>query len=337
MHVLGTRGGGFGGLEKHFFDLCNGLAEEYDVVAVCHPDQAHGLSERVHFESLGRWASRRNPFTLLHLAGLIRLWKPDIIHAHAGRAASMVSSVRLWTNARRIATVHSCKRKYGVYRTFDSLIAVSQGVARPIPFPQVSVVYDGVRPPATVWGRASLAHQFGFNPHRPIAVSVGRLVPEKGFDVLLDAWCGVDAQLLIIGDGPEKSRLETQISRSGLRQTVQLTGFCSDLPSLLANADLAVISSRREGFPHILVEALAARIPVVSTAVPGAEETLPEQFLVPPEDAAALRTCILSTLRDVNSARKRYESVWRQAAERFSVENMVKSTAAIYFPETRAA
>jgi glycosyltransferase involved in cell wall biosynthesis len=337
MQVLGTASGGFGGLEKHFFDLCNGLAKDFEVIAVGHPDQAQGLGPDITFESLGRDTGRRNPFTLLRLARIIRRWQPDVIHAHANRAASMVGSIRFVSRARRVATVHGMKTSYRPYRSFHQVIAVSQGVAAPIPHPHVSVVYNGIAPPQLPrgLGRDYLQSQFPDLNHKPVAVAIGRLAHVKGYDILIDAWRAIDAQLLIVGDGPERSALQQQIIGAGLQQQVRLVGFRKDILPLLASADCSVMSSRREGFSYALVEALAARALVISTNVSGANELLPAEFLAPCADAPALRACLRRHLSNLPAARQAFAPVWEHAAEQLTVAAMIRNTAALYFPETQ--
>ncbi|SFH58579.1 glycosyltransferase [Planctomicrobium piriforme] len=336
MQVMGT-GNQYGGLEKHFFDLCNRLSADYEVVAVGHPDQAHGLKEGVHFESIGRHMGRRNPLTLFRMMNLIRRWKPDVIHAHANRAAEMVSHVKFCTRARCVATVHNIKQWHFAFRGFDQIIAVSRGVAASIPLKNVTVVYNGIRPPAAAetHQRSFLASQFQLSADKPIALSIGRLAHEKGYDVLIEAWKQIPAQLVIVGEGPERKKLESQIAAAGVSDRVRLAGFRKDVPALLASADMKIIASRREGFPYTLVEALMCRAVIVSTDVPGATEFVPAEYLAPREDMRALRNCILGTLSNLPAAKARYEPIWQTAARELTVETMVKNTVATYFPAAR--
>ncbi len=329
MQVMAS-GPGSGGIEKHFFELCNRLAADHSVVAVGHPAYRDGLQADVHFESLGRFIGRRNPATIFRMVQLQRKWRPDVIHAHASRAAAIVLQARPFTSAVRVATVHGLKRRPFVFRGFDRVIAVSRGVAAGLRGVQADVIYNGITLPTVSGANESPFPPSPVNPDGPVVVSVGRLDRVKGFDILADAWRGIDGRLLIVGEGPERPALESQIRDRGLGDRVQLLGFRQDVPDLLAQADLTVIASRREGFGYTLAEALLLRRLVVSTDVPAANEILPARFLVPCEDPDALRAAIVSTLSDQRAVEQAFEPVWEQAATAFTIDAMVAATARLY-------
>ncbi len=101
-------------------------------------------------------------------------------------------------------------------------------------------------------------------------VAVGRLNSQKGFDVLIDAFSRIHQRhphwrLRILGEGEERPRLEQQVLKRGLTQRVELAGRCSDALEQIARAGIFVLSSRYEGFPNVLVEAMACGRPVIST------------------------------------------------------------------------
>jgi glycosyltransferase involved in cell wall biosynthesis len=107
----------------------------------------------------------------------------------------------------------------------------------------------------------------------PVIVSVARLHRQKGLDVLLDALANRDgelgrAHLYVLGEGPERAALTAQAARLGLSNRVHMPGFIGDVVPYVAHADLFVLSSRWEGFGHVIVEAMAAGVPVVSTDCP---------------------------------------------------------------------
>ncbi len=132
----------------------------------------------------------------------------------------------------------------------------------------------------------------------------GRLSPEKGFEQLIEAARIVTAQdadagFVLFGDGPLHSALSRQIAAANLAERFVLAGFRGDLGKFLPHLDLMVLSSYTEGLPVVLLEALAAGVPVVSTAVGGAPEVVEEGrsgYLVPPGDPQALARRILDML-----------------------------------------
>ena len=131
---------------------------------------------------------------------------------------------------------------------------------------------------------------------QPVFASVGRLVEAKAFDVLLRALREVEGYLWIIGDGVLRAPLEKLAGELSLSDRVWFAGFRSDVPLLMSLADILVISSRREGFPLVLVESLHLHRPVVGTRVAGVEEILPAEWSCEPENPPALAALMLSLI-----------------------------------------
>lgn len=137
-------------------------------------------------------------------------------------------------------------------------------------------------------------------------VSAGRLVKEKGFDILIAAMGRLAAidqncRLTIYGEGPERANLEAQIAAAGLGETVLLAGHVDDLAPAMAEADLFVLASRREGFGNVLIEAMHQGVPVVATRCGGPDSFIANGdngWLVPPGDDQRLAERINDLLAD---------------------------------------
>ena len=147
----------------------------------------------------------------------------------------------------------------------------------------------------------------------PVAVAAGALIRRKGFDLLIDAWRPVaaarpDWRLRIYGTGEERASLQSRIERAGLTGVVSLEGFNRDMAARFDEASLFVLSSRREGMPMVLLEAMAAGLPVVAFDCPtGAAELLDggrSGVLVPVGDSAALADGILRVITDPAEQRR---------------------------------
>jgi glycosyltransferase involved in cell wall biosynthesis len=157
----------------------------------------------------------------------------------------------------------------------------------------------------------------------PRLISVGRLAAPKDWSTLLYALAALEpetfAELVIVGDGPDRERVEDELARSSLRRRVRLLGERDDVPGLLSDADVFVLASRSEGLPLSVIEAMAAGLPVVASDVGGVGELVREGetgLLVPPGDPAALGDALRLLLAD-RGLRRRLGSGGRERAKAF--------------------
>jgi glycosyltransferase involved in cell wall biosynthesis len=162
----------------------------------------------------------------------------------------------------------------------------------------------------------------------PIVVAAGRLSPEKGFDVLVEAAKRFlndvsTARGVVFGEGPERTRLQQKIDEFGLTERFRFLGFRDDVDALLPWAHLVVIPSLTEGLPNIALEAAAAGVPVVATAVGGTPEVVIDGctgFLVAPNDPVALARRIADLVTAPELARALGIAARRRVEEHFSFE-----------------
>lgn len=197
-----------------------------------------------------------------------------------------------------------------VFPKADGIVAVSQGAAddlaqfAKLDRRSIEVIYNPVvgSPPQRHAVECGPADWWQCSHKRLLAV--GTLKAIKGYDTLLDAFARlrerVDARLLILGEGSERAALEAQVERLGLQGQVSMPGFVLDPGPYYQRADLFVLSSNAEGFGNVVVEALAAGTPIVSTDCPsGPREILADgRFgrLVPVGDSAALAEAMAQSL-----------------------------------------
>jgi glycosyltransferase involved in cell wall biosynthesis len=191
-------------------------------------------------------------------------------------------------------------------------------------------------PPAASDARRAL----GLDPHRPVVGTVGRLEGRKGHDdflaaahVMCEGANGLRPQILIVGDGPWRTRLERQASELGLAESVRFTGGLADVRGSLAAMDVFVLPSRAEGMSNALLEAMAAGRPVVATAVGGTREVFDGDrtgVLVPPGDARALAAEVLRLLTDREQAARLAAAAQRWIAEKFSMSASIGRLEALY-------
>lgn len=262
----------------------------------------------------------------------------DLVHAH-GLRAGLVAAAALRLPGPRpplVLTLHNALQEDGgrlrgalqalervTVRGADLVLAVSSDLAanaRSAGARDVRV-FPALAPPLppAERGRAEVRAELQVPDGRPLVVAVGRLHPQKGYDVLLDAvrrWAGRDdAPLVVIaGDGPLQDELAARIAAE--RLPVRLLGRRGDVADLLGAADVCVLPSRWEGSPFTAQEALRAGIPLVSTRAGGIPELVDEgAALVPVGDATALADALDRVLADPAHAAALVEAGRRQAAE----------------------
>jgi GalNAc-alpha-(1->4)-GalNAc-alpha-(1->3)-diNAcBac-PP-undecaprenol alpha-1,4-N-acetyl-D-galactosaminyltransferase len=170
-------------------------------------------------------------------------------------------------------------------------------------------------------------------------ITVGRLAPEKGLDVLLSAFSRVagafpDWTLIVLGEGPERARLSELAERLGISDRVSFAGWIREPGDALARADLFVMSSRYEGFPNALLEAMACGLPAIATESLGAREIITPDIdgvLVPVDSVSELEAALRELMSD-DAARRRLSRAARAVSRRFSLEAVVRQWDEILAP-----
>ncbi|HYO75605.1 MAG TPA: glycosyltransferase family 4 protein, partial [Thermoanaerobaculia bacterium] len=203
---------------------------------------------------------------------------------------------------------------------------------------KVTVVHNGIelerfrRDRAAT--RARLEREFDIPPGRPILVTVSVLRPAKGIEFLLDAAKRVDnAVFLILGDGNKREEWQALAAQQGIGDRVRWAGYRTDVDTILAGCDALVHPSLDDAFPTVLLEAMAAGLPVVATRVGGIPEIVNDGatgILVPPGDAEALASGIEELLSDRERMRRMGALATDSAITRFSTAAWVSRLTAVY-------
>ncbi|GAB2920708.1 glycosyltransferase family 4 protein [Micromonospora polyrhachis] len=183
-------------------------------------------------------------------------------------------------------------------------------------------------------GRAAVRAEFGVTPHQKLVLSVGRLHPQKRYDLLVDAaarWRDLDPPpvVVIAGSGPSYLQLAARISTA--RAPVTLLGHRTDVADLLAGADLAVVTSDWEARQLFAQEALRAGVPLVATAVGGVPDLVGDAaVLVPPDDVDAVDRAVRELLADDERRTDLVRRGAAQAAAWPTEDDTVAAVAAVY-------
>ncbi|MBI3079215.1 MAG: glycosyltransferase family 4 protein, partial [Deltaproteobacteria bacterium] len=232
----------------------------------------------------------------------------------------------------------------------DRIITVSQGlreelvsleIARPGRIAVVPLGLD-LEPFEAVEGRRGhLRAGIGVSEKEPLVGIVGRLVPIKRHEDFLQAarlvlsrWDdGPTPRFVVVGDGEERSRLEELTKGLALESSVHFLGFCTDMPAIYADLDLLVLCSLNEGTPVAVIEALAAGVPVVATAVGGVGDVVVHGetgLLVPPRAPDALAEAVLRLLRDEALRRRLAREGSARVLQRYRVQRLVRDLVQLY-------
>lgn len=321
-----------GGLENHVLELANALAKKHQVHMIAHPKYQNRL-RAVSFHALDLTKSRRNLILLFTIIRLIREIKPDIVHAQANKAASIIATVKPFFagKIKTVATLHSLKRTLSAFEKFDWVIGVSTRVLKRLDKINKSVIYNGVVfDKNRIKGRDYLLEAFNLPTTHTLIVAIGRLVPVKRFDRLIEAFRGVEnAQLFLVGEGKERARLVQQV-KNNTQENIHFLGNRQDNIEILSAADLCVISSEREGFSYVMAESLLVATPVISTDVADMKKILPKDSVIAINDAEGLHHALLNACQDYENLVQSYQPVFEWANKHFKFANMLKQTEQVY-------
>jgi glycosyltransferase involved in cell wall biosynthesis len=355
------------GVGRHFFDLAEGLAAlGVEVVGIysprrldtaCRERLASGRLPPMHALPMRRAVHPGDALDLVRLVRLLRKLGPfDLLHAHSSKGGALGRLAARHLGIPSVYTPHAFvtldptlprwkRAMYGqverrLARFGSAVIAVSReevehAKALAIDPGKIHVVANGIAPPAFP-PRDEVRARLGISAQELVVGFVGRFSSQKAPEVMLDAFATVlrqrpDARLVMVGSGPLEEEVRRRIDQNGLGSKVKLLGDVV-ATTVMPAFDLFCLSSRYEGMPYVLVEALAAGLPIVSTQVGGANLCVePEQngLIVPPDDPGALAAGIASILSDPQR-RRRFATASSAIATRFTADRMVAETLEVY-------
>lgn len=299
---------------------------------------------------------------LAKLTRFIRRGRYHVVHTHSSKAGVLGRLAARWAGVPVVVhTVHGWgfhDGQHPAWRAFyialekladrccDRLIVVSRlnaekglaaGISRPEKYVIIHASVDVDRYAHPQIEPAAMRATLGIPADAPVVGTVGRLSPQKAPLDWMQAAAVVaqeipTARFVYVGDGPLRPQVEALVAELGLTDRVFLTGLRRDVPDLLGILDVFALSSRWEGLPLVIPQAMAAGVPVVCTRVDGTEEAIADGvtgLLVPPARPAALGEAIVSLLRDP-ARRQSLAAAGRRRAEDFGLQKMVADVAALY-------
>ena len=261
------------------------------------------------------------PAGLMRLRNVFKKRKPQVCQSflfHANffsRLAARAAGIPVVISGIRVAEREK-KRHLRLDRMTQSLVdryvCVSHGVAEfsaqagKIPLHKITVIPNGIDTTAYENAQKSDLTQFGCLPETQKVIVMGRLHRQKGIDWLVQTlphWLEprIDCELLIAGDGPERTEIEQTVAQQPCRNRIHFLGHSRDVPELLAASDLLLLPSRWEGMPNVVMQAMAAGLPVVATHVEGIDELLVQQPNVLGTPATSSQVCSFGDTDDFAS------------------------------------
>ena len=345
-----------GGAQTYVANLLPALAEEFDVVLAAHgsgPLTDAASAAGVRFVPLRHVRRPISPWQdlrgLLELHRLCRRERPDILHTNSSKAGVLgclagflagvpvrVFTAHGWafmafsgTKARFYLWTHRLIRRLATRIVCVAEQELALGVAVGACSVERSVViYNGIDVGAAIQARP--------DGDPPVVVTVGRLKAPKDYATLVQALGRLQAgsfRAVLIGGGPDRPLVEEAIREHGLETGVELLGERDDVPEQLAEADVFALSSTSEGLPLSVIEAMAAGLPVVATAVGGVPELVVEGetgLLAPARDPEALAQALGQLLDDRGLRERLGEAGRARAEERFDLPRFREAHIALY-------
>ena len=346
----------YGGIETHLRELCTGLASVVDVDVVVsnvgrnYVQEQDGDMRVTRIPTFARVASAPLSPRML---GFLRESPADLVHLHLPNPPAVIAYLLSGHRGKLVVTVHSdivrqrmmakllSPTLSAVLRRADAIVSFSPNrlehsavlqdyrdkchvIPHGIPFEQ----YDDV-------DRAQI-DEIRNRYQKPIVLAVGRLVYYKGFEYLIRAMRQIDAQLLLIGEGPLHQQLLEQVTASGVQDKVSFLGNVADLRPYYHACDVFALPSIAvsEAFGIVQLEAMACSKPVVNTQLPSGVPWVSQNGItgitVPPCDVDALAEAVSVLLSQPELAARYGQAARRRVEQEFATERMLARTLGLY-------
>ncbi|MBD3367981.1 MAG: glycosyltransferase [Candidatus Eisenbacteria bacterium] len=344
---------GFGGTERQLVDLATRLDRDRFEPVVCSLTERGPMAQELDAAGVRVVALEKRPGvasgTLARLTSFLRAERPALLHTFLfsanwrGVVAGRVARVPVVVTSYRNVDIHGRRPLLFVERALsgmpDYVTANAKAVGRHvekahgIDADRIRVIYNGVDFERLRPRDAGHARRAG-----KTVVMIASLTPKKDPLAFVEVASSVadrcaDVTFDVVGDGPLRGSMEELARSKGLGDRLRLLGQTKDVASVLAAADVSVLTSLKEGCSNVLLESMAVGVPVVVTDVGGNPELVEDGatgFVVPPGDPVALADRVVDILNDETLASSMGEAARRRARREFSTERMVERTTEFY-------
>lgn len=347
-----------GGIRQHLTQLLTGLDKHYNI-SICGP---YELKDWINFQGYQYYpidivdgiVLKKDIKAIGQLYKVFQTTRPQLVHIHGLKSVSLTVPAAKLSGVRRLLfTAHNCLPKphtkwyqitHGFFnrrllKALNRTIAVSDEVEQEylqfLAPERVVTIRNGVD-----WHRfADLKRlesreKLAIKPNSFVVGVVARLIPEKGLTTLLQAAAIIknilpNVRFVVVGDGPMQVQLENYSTVLALDSIVNFLGYRSDIPLLMTSWDLFVLPSQSEGFSVSVLEAMAAKLPVVVSDLPSMREmVVPSKsgLLFEVGNAPELAAAIIQLAKDRDKCKAMGEYNFRRVKSLFSNEQMIKAT-----------
>jgi len=367
LFVTASPGHVFGGGKQAFYNLISRLdRRRFNPLVAAAPtgryaEMLREVGVRLIPLAMNNRFDLRIPY---RLARIVREHAVTILHSHGGGRAdffvhltsklvnipvkitTVANLVERWFDVNPMQLCVYKKIQSKTEKTFDHFICVSDYLAdhlirqHGLDRTKINTIYNGVDLDyyEGTPDYPKIKNEFLQRGERILIGAVGRLAAEKGLEYLLTAIPKVlkrfpEARLLLVGDGPLRTDLERIVIDLDLTGKVTFVGFRSDIKEILSSLDILVLPSLLEGFPMIILEAMAMAKPIVASDIPGIREQIIDGkngILVPIKDSNTLAAAIINILADRKAAENVGLAARKTVDEKFSIERMVAETESLY-------
>ena len=282
----------FAGIEQYVDEISNEQSHNHQVIIVTNKSilkKFNNNVSKIHFSSLGR----NSPLGLLRLFFLIKEISPDIIHTHATKPTYMINKIKSFFNVKHVATIHGVKKNLDEFNKADFITVGNETYLDKLKNKNKLVISNWALDPIS----------YGTGSRKEYFLAIGRLVKEKGFDILINAWKDIDEKLIILGSGRLKKNLLKQIKDTSQENKIFIEESVSknQIDEFYSRARMLIISSRREGGPRVALEALLRGIKVISTKVGHMPDIMDEEYLCNPDSLEDLSELIKNSIDQIST------------------------------------
>ena len=282
----------YAGIEQYVDEISKEQSHNHQVIIITNRSilkRFNNNVSKISFNSLGR----NSPIGLIRLFFLIKEISPDIAHTHAAKPTFMINKIKKLFNAKHVATIHGAKKNLDEFDKADFITVGNATYLDKLKSKNKLVISN--------WALDPISYDPG--SRKEYFLAIGRLVKEKGFDILINAWKDIDEKLIILGSGRLKKNLLKQIKDTSQESKIFIEESVSknDIDEFYSRAKMLIISSRREGGPRVALEALLRGIKVISTKVGHMPDILDETYLCNPDSHDSLSNLLKDSIKNIST------------------------------------